>query len=104
MTEYRADHLAESIAAAQRALELDTAGKLNGYHWFPLAMAHSKRDETDQARGYFDRGVAWTREHDPRNVDLLQFWAEAAALLGRPGPALADPARLPGLPADVFAP
>jgi tetratricopeptide (TPR) repeat protein/tRNA A-37 threonylcarbamoyl transferase component Bud32 len=104
LTEYRAGHLAESIAAAERALELDKTGKLIAYRWFYLAMAQSRRGETDQARGYFDRAVAWTREHDPRNVDLLQFWAEAAALLGRPGPDLADPARLPGLPADVFAP
>jgi tetratricopeptide (TPR) repeat protein len=98
LAEYRAGHFAEAIAAARRALE--QGGAHAGYRSFFLAMAHWRRGETDRARCVFDRAVAWTRTNDPRNAELLQFWREAAALLGRNGPDAAATARLP---ADVFA-
>jgi tetratricopeptide (TPR) repeat protein len=101
LAEYRAGHLAESIAAAERSIELLRLG-VDASNWFFLAMAHVRRGEADRARAYYDRAVAWTREHDPKNAELLQFWREAAALLDRPGPDTAAPARLPELPADVF--
>ena len=100
LAEYRAGHLAESIAAAERSIDLDKA--YNAYNWFFLAMARARRGEADRARDYFDQAVAWTHKNDPKNAELLQFWREAAALLGRPGPDAAGPARLPELPADVF--
>jgi superkiller protein 3 len=105
---YRAGSLDESIAAAERSIELLRSVPLSvdsdAYNWFFLAMACGRRGETDRARGYFERAVARTRERDPRNVELLQFWREAAAVLDRPGPDAAAPARLRDLPADVFAP
>jgi tetratricopeptide (TPR) repeat protein len=104
---YRAGNYDESIAAAERSIQLlrSVPGSVDPdpYNWFFLAMACGRRGETDRARRYFDQAVARTRERDPRNVELLQFWREAAAVLGRPGPDAADPARLPDLPADVFA-
>ena len=30
--------------------------------------------------------IAWTKEKDPKNKELRQFWTEAAELLGQPGP------------------
>src|SRR5262249_45955083 len=100
LAEDRAGHFAESIAAAERSIDLDKA--YNAYNWFFLAMAHARRGEVDRARDYFDQAVAWTLKNDPKNAELLQFWREAAAMLGRPGPDAAGPARLPELPADVF--
>jgi hypothetical protein len=32
------------------------------------------------------KAVAGTIEKDPKNKELLQLWAEAAELLGQPGP------------------
>jgi hypothetical protein len=45
----------------------------------------------------------WTKEKDPKNAELRQFWAEAAELLARPGQDAATPPPLPDLPTDVFA-
>jgi hypothetical protein len=64
-------------------------------------MALWQRGEKDRARSEFDRAVAWTKKNDPKNAELLAFWREAAALLGRPGPGAAP---LLDLPADIFAP
>jgi serine/threonine-protein kinase len=102
LAEYRAGHFAEAIAAAERSIELLRPG-VDAGNWFFLAMAHARRGEVDRARGLFEQAVAWTRKNDPKNADLLQFWGEAATLLGRPGPDAAGPTRLPELPADVFA-
>jgi hypothetical protein len=49
----------------------------------------SNGDKAD-ARKWFDKAVVWTMEKDPTNVEPRQFWAEAAALLGQPGPKASD--------------
>jgi hypothetical protein len=66
-------------------------------------MAYGRRGEASRARGFFDQAVAWTRENDPNNGELLQYWREGALLLGRPAPDAPGAARLPSLPDDVFA-
>ena len=102
LAEYRAGHFAESIAAVERSIRLLPG--IDASNWFFLAMARARMGEKDQATAWFDRAVAWTRKNDPKNPELLRFWAEAAGLLVRPGPDAADPFYLPGLPADPFAP
>jgi hypothetical protein len=72
--------------------------------WFFLAMARARKGEMDRAAEWFDKAVAWTRKHAPKDAELLRFWSEAAALLGRALPDAAQLARLPELLADVFAP
>jgi hypothetical protein len=37
-----------------------------------------------EARKWFETAVAWAKQ-DPKNVELRQFWSEAAQLLGLPG-------------------
>jgi hypothetical protein len=50
-------------------------------------MRRSRRNaEKDEARKWFDKGVAGTKEKDPINTELRRFWAEGAKLLGLPGP------------------
>jgi hypothetical protein len=71
-------------------------------NWFFLAMALWQLGEKDRSCSYFDQAVAWTKKNDPKNVELLQFWREAADLLGQPGPDASAP--LPDLPALPFAP
>ncbi len=99
LAEYRAGHWPESIAAAERSIALLKG--VDASNWFFLAMALWQRGEKDRARSEFDRAVAWTKKNDPKNAELLAFWREAAALLGRPGPGAAP---LLDLPADIFAP
>jgi hypothetical protein len=65
-------------------------------------MAHARKGQKKNATEWFDKAVAWTQKNAPENRELLQFWAEAASLLGRPGPGGPDPHPLADLPADVF--
>jgi superkiller protein 3 len=101
LAEYRAGHWAESRAASERAIELIKG--VDASNWFFLAMALWQQGETDRARPFFDKAVGWTRKYGRENAELLQFWREAAELLGQPGPGTASP-RPAELPADVFAP
>jgi tetratricopeptide (TPR) repeat protein len=84
LAEFRSRHWAESLAASERSMALRNGGDASD--WFFLAMAHCQKGEKDEARKWFDRAVAWTKEKDPKNADLRQFWTEAAGLLGQPGP------------------
>ena len=84
LAEYRAGHWNESIAASERSMALRNGGP--AWDWFFLAIAHWQKGEKDQARTWFDKAVAWTKEKDPKSGELRQFWKEAAELLGRPGP------------------
>ena len=54
--------------------------------WFFLALACWRQGEKDEARRWFEKADAWTKEKDPKNAELRQFWTEAAELLGQPGP------------------
>ena len=65
-------------------MELRKGG--DAYDWFFQAMAHWQKGDKDEARKWFDKAVAWTRQKAPKNVELRRFWAEAAELLGQPGP------------------
>jgi tetratricopeptide (TPR) repeat protein len=84
LAEYRSGHWAESLAACEKAIKLRKAA--HACDWFFMAMALGQKGEKDKARPWFDKAVAWTREKDPKNKEFLQFWAEAAELLGQPGP------------------
>jgi len=83
LAEYRSGHWAESLGAGAQATELRKEGE--AYVWFLQDMAHWQKGEKDEARKWFDKAVASTKEKGPRNVELRQFWAEAAVLLGQPG-------------------
>jgi superkiller protein 3 len=84
LAEYRSGRWDASIAASERSMSLRNGGDASD--WFFLAMAHWQKGEKDEARKWFDKAVAWTKEKDPKNSELRQFWAEAAELLGQPGP------------------
>jgi tetratricopeptide (TPR) repeat protein len=84
LAEYRLGHWAESIAAAKRSIEL--LKDVDASNWFFLAMAHGQKGNKDEARKWFDKAVAWTKEKAPKNDEFRQFWREAAELLGQQGP------------------
>jgi tetratricopeptide (TPR) repeat protein len=87
LAEHRVGHWAESIAASERSMALRNGGVASD--WFFLAMAHWQKGEKDEARKWFDKAVARTKEKDPKNTELRGFWTEAAVLLGQPGPVAA---------------
>jgi tetratricopeptide (TPR) repeat protein len=84
LAEYRMGHWDESLAAGDKSIALGKGGNAND--WFFQAMVRGHKGDKGQARKWFDRAVAWTRENDPKNKELLQFWSEAAEVLGQPGP------------------
>jgi tetratricopeptide (TPR) repeat protein len=84
LAEYRSSHRSESIAAAERSAALRSGG--NAHDWFVLAMAHWQKGDKDEARKWFDKAVAWTREDASENSDWHRFWEESAELPGQPGP------------------
>ena len=84
LAEYRSGHWAESLAASGRSMELGKGGV--AYDWFSQTMAHLQKGDKGEARKWFDRAVAWTKEKEPTNLELRRFWTEAAELMGEPGP------------------
>ncbi|MGO9465163.1 MAG: tetratricopeptide repeat protein [Isosphaeraceae bacterium] len=84
LAEYRSGHWTESLAAGERAMALRKDPHASD--WFLRALAHWQRGDKDEARKWFHKAVDWTKEKDPKNVELRRFWAEAAELLGQPGP------------------
>ena len=85
LAEYRRGRWDDAIAAVERSIALSQG--VDASNWFFLAMAHARKGEKDKATTWFDKAVAWTKEKAPKDPELLRFWAEAAKLLGRPGPA-----------------
>ncbi len=100
LAEYRAGHWDLARAATEQSMKLQGG---DVYDFFVLAMTLWQQGEKNRSLGFFDKAIAWTQANDPRNAELLQFWREAADLLGRPGPGGAIPATTE-LPSNPFAP
>ena len=91
LAEYRSGHWDASLAAAERSIELkDTAAAVN---WLILAMGHWQKGEKDRARTWFDKAATAMKPNPPRSGNMRRLWAEAAELLGRPGPEAVGPAK-----------
>jgi Flp pilus assembly protein TadD len=88
---YRAGDWKAAISALEKSVALAHDNQL-AFNGFFLAMARSQLGQKGEARTWYDKAVAWMEKNAPRDLELVCFRAEAAALLG-----LAD------LPADVFA-
>ena len=83
MAAYRNDRWAEAITALNRSAELDKG--TDPADFFFLAMAHWKRGEKDEAGRLFQQGVALANKGTATREQRM-FWAEAAKLVGKPGP------------------
>jgi WD40 repeat protein/serine/threonine protein kinase/Tfp pilus assembly protein PilF len=91
LAEYRTGHWALSLAASKRSMALQK--EVWAYDFFLVAMARCQNGDKDEARKWFDKAVAWTKANGAKNVELRQFWSEAAELLRQPG----SPAATPGM-------
>ncbi len=80
---YRAGDWDGAVEALLHSVEIGPAGGTAFDHYF-LAMACRHLGEVDRGRDWFDRAVAWSDRHRPRHPALLEFRAEAAAILSSP--------------------
>src|SRR5262249_8191363 len=62
------------------------------YPGLVLAMAHAKRGDSDSARSWYRRSIAWMTDADSREPVLLRLRAEAEGCVGAVPPATADEA------------
>ena len=90
MAHYRAGDWKASVAALEKSMELGHGG--GAIDWFFLAMAHWRLGHSEEARTWYEKAGAWMEKNQPKDLELIRFRDEAAALLG--------PAELPD---DVFA-
>src|SRR5262249_22177574 len=89
VVEYRAGNWEKAVAAFRTSMEKQDGG--NSYDWFFLAMAEWRLGRKDEARSWYAKAVAWTRDRAPGDVQWRSFGDEAAVLLdGRAAPG--DPA------------
>jgi tetratricopeptide (TPR) repeat protein len=70
-----------AVKALTRSMELHQGGE--AYDYFPLAAAHQKLGNKQDARIWYDRGVAWMAANRPPYVaEVAILRADAEALLG----------------------
>jgi uncharacterized protein HemY len=77
---YRIGQWQEAITALDKELALRQGGTSEGF--FFLAMAHHRAGHKDEAHKWYDKGIAWTDKHAPKDPALLRYRSEAASVLG----------------------
>jgi tetratricopeptide (TPR) repeat protein len=77
---YRNSEWQQAITALDKGLTLLKSD--NGEIFFFLAMAHQRAGHKDEAKKWYDKGVAWMDKHAPKDADLLRHRSEAASVLG----------------------
>src|SRR5262249_7514956 len=91
VAEYRTGHFQEAIDSLQKAGDL-----LNGSdatEWLFTAMAHWQLGDKEEARKWYDKGVAWTKKNAPNDDELQRFQQEAAKTLEITEPKASDEKR-----------
>jgi tetratricopeptide (TPR) repeat protein len=82
---YRSSDWQLADEALHKSLNLRNA---DSFDWFFLALVELKVGRnTDQARGWYDKAVAWYHNYRPDDPELYRFQLEAASALGLPSPA-----------------
>ena len=79
VAEYRVENWSEAIAALEKSMELSAGG--TSFDFFFLAMALWQRGDREDARAYYAKALAWADKHQPKNLELHRFRAEAEILL-----------------------
>jgi tetratricopeptide (TPR) repeat protein len=81
---YRNGQWQEAVDALQTSTQLRGGG--DAWDWFYLAMALRQLGKQEEAKQWFDQGVAWAQT--PRKLRQVRLlYQEAANLLEEPGPA-----------------
>jgi tetratricopeptide (TPR) repeat protein/tRNA A-37 threonylcarbamoyl transferase component Bud32 len=84
---YRMGEWKAAVTALEKSVELGKGGYW--FDWFFLAMANWRLDRKEEARRWYDQGVAWMEKNKaelasnmPRHAQCCRYRAEAAAVLG----------------------
>jgi superkiller protein 3 len=77
---YRTCQWQEAITALDKGLALLQGGTSEDF--FFLAMAHHRAGHKDEAKKWYDKGIAWMGKHAPKDPALLRYRSEAASVLG----------------------
>jgi tetratricopeptide (TPR) repeat protein len=80
---YRLGDWKTANEALEKSMSLNNGG--DATDWFFVAMTRWQQGRKDEARTWFNKAVAWTREKQPQNHELHRFQAQAEALLGLRG-------------------
>jgi tetratricopeptide (TPR) repeat protein len=74
---YGAGKWQDAIAALENAVKLGSGG--TSFDHFYLALAQIQCGDTQAARSWYDRAVAWMDAHKPRHAALLRLRGETAS-------------------------
>jgi superkiller protein 3 len=77
---YRTGQWQEAITALDKGMALRQDG--TSEECFFLAMAHQRAGHKDEARKWYDKGIAWMDKNAPKDRTLLRYRSEAAEVLG----------------------
>ncbi len=84
IAEYRNGLWDQAIATLHKSTEMNKG--MDPTDFFFTGMAHWRRGDRDEAERSFRRGVDATGKQTPLQWDTRSIWAEAAELMGKPGP------------------
>jgi serine/threonine protein kinase len=84
VAQYRAGNFQAAISVQRKSIEMRKGG--DAYDFFFLAMALQQSHQPDEARQWYEKGLASMAEKFPRNPELIRFRAEVAEVLGLPIP------------------
>jgi Flp pilus assembly protein TadD len=78
--EYRAGNWKAAVTAFEKLKELGSPG--DSLEWFPLAMAHWRLGDKNEARKWYDRAVRWKENNPYPDGFLYDLQVEAAEVMG----------------------
>jgi tetratricopeptide (TPR) repeat protein len=75
-----ADDWQSALLSLQKAMDLRSGGDASD--WFLMAMAHGQLSHHADARTWYNKGVQWMDNNQPKNVELKRFRVAATAMIG----------------------
>jgi tetratricopeptide (TPR) repeat protein len=84
LAEYRNGLYAQAILTLRKSIEMNKGTDPSDF--FILAMTLRQRGKRSEAERNLERGVEIARKSPPEEWEWTMLWAEAAELLGNPGP------------------
>ncbi|HEV2490262.1 MAG TPA: serine/threonine-protein kinase [Candidatus Acidoferrales bacterium] len=84
LAEYRNGLWNDAIATLNKSAELNKGAEPTDF--FLLSMSYRKRGDKAEAARFFQQGVDIASKRTSVDAELRMFWAEAAQLMGKPGP------------------
>jgi serine/threonine-protein kinase len=84
LAEYRSGHWDAAITTLKKSIEMSKGTDPTDF--FFLAMVYWRRGDKAEAERFFQKGIEGAKQDAPNQWEWRMIWAEAAELLGKPGP------------------